>query len=223
MTEIYTDGGCHSSTGTGGWAAVIKIEGFRTVSKCGGEKNTTNNRMELTAAIRALEFMCETDTRKAEHIEVISDSKYVVNGITQWVPGWKNKGWITSSDEPVVNRDLWEQLDELNARLDVNWNWVKGHAGDENNELCDRLTQVEIAKIDEPDKKLDEPKIPAAFRAELTKDLLKAKSVSIKKDPFTVTIKKTKLSIGEIKKLVLDIKEKENYTSLIKIIIEEEI
>ena len=122
-----------------------------------------------------------------------------------------------------MNRDLCEQLDELNARLDVNWNWVKGHAGDENNELCDHLTQVEIAKIDEPDKKLDEPKIPAVFKAELTKDLLKARSVSIKKDPLTIAIKKTELSMNEIKKLVLDIKEKENYIGAIKVVIEEEI
>ena len=222
MTTIYTDGGCHSSTGTGGWAAIIKIEGFRAISLSGGEKDTTNNRMELTAAIKALEFML-VKVVHTEHIELTSDSKYVVNGITQWVPGWKNKGWITSTDEPVVNRDLWEQLDELNTRLDVNWNWVKGHAGDENNELCDHLTQVEIAKIDEPDKKLDEPKIPAAFKAELTKDLLKARSVSIKKDPFTITVKKTELSIDEIKKFVLDIKEKENYVGAIKVVIEEEI
>ena len=222
MTTIYTDGGCHSSTGTGGWAAIIKIEGYRAISLSGGEKDTTNNRMELTAAIKALEFML-VKVVHTEHIELTSDSKYVVNGITQWVPGWKNKGWITSTDEPVVNRDLWEQLDELNTRLDVNWNWVKGHAGDENNELCDHLTQVEIAKIDEPDKKLDEPKIPATFKAELTKDLLKARSVSIKKDPFTITVKKTELSIDEIKKFVLDIKEKENYVGAIKVVIEEEI
>ena len=222
MTTIYTDGGCHSSTGTGGWAAIIKIEGYRAISLSGGEKDTTNNRMELTAAIKALEFML-VKVVHTEHIELTSDSKYVVNGITQWVPGWKNKGWITSTDEPVVNRDLWEQLDELNTRLDVNWNWVKGHAGDENNELCDHLTQVEIAKIDEPDKKLDEPKIPAVFKAELTKDLLKARSVSIKKDPFTITVKKTELSIDEIKKFVLDIKEKESYVGAIKVVIEEEI
>ena len=222
MTTIYTDGGCHSSTGTGGWAAIIKIDGYRAISLSGGEKDTTNNRMELTAAIKALEFML-VKVVHTEHIELTSDSKYVVNGITQWVPGWKNKGWITSTDEPVVNRDLWEQLDELNTRLDVNWNWVKGHAGDENNELCDHLTQVEIAKIDEPDKKLDEPKIPAVFKAELTKDLLKARSVSIKKDPFTITVKKTELSIDEIKKFVLDIKEKESYVGAIKVVIEEEI
>ena len=222
MTAIYTDGGCHSSTGTGGWAAIIKIKGYRTISLSGGEKNTTNNRMELTAAIKALEFML-VKVVHTEHIELTSDSKYVVNGITQWVPGWKNKGWITSTDEPVVNRDLWERLDELNAKLDVSWNWVKGHAGDEINEQCDYLTQVEIAKIDEPDKALNEPKIPAAFKAELTKDLLKAKSVSIKKDPFTITVKKTELSISEIKKFVLDIKEKENYVGAIKVVIEEEI
>ena len=221
MTEIYTDGGCHSSTGTGGWAAIIKIEGYRTISLSGGEKDTTNNRMELTAAIKALEFILAKEV-STEHIELTSDSKYVVNGITQWVPGWKNKGWITSTDEPVVNRDLWERLDELNAKLDVSWNWVKGHAGDEINEKCDHLTQIEIAKIDEPDMVLNEPKIPTAFKAELTKDLLRAKSVSIKKDPFTVTIKKTELSINEIKKLVLDVKEKESYTGPIKIIIEEE-
>ena len=222
MTTIYTDGGCHSSTGTGGWAAIIKIEGYRTISLSGGEKNTTNNRMELTAAIKALEFMLAKEV-PTEHIEFTSDSKYVVNGITQWVPGWKNKGWITSADEPVVNRDLWERLDELNAKLDISWNWVKGHAGDEINEQCDYLTQVEIAKIDEPNKILNEPKIPTAFKAELTKDLLKAKSVSIKKDPFTVTVKKTELSMNEIKKLVLDIKERENYVGVIKVIIEEEI
>lgn len=222
MTTIYTDGGCHSSTGTGGWAAIIKVEGYRAISLSGGEKDTTNNRMELTAAIKALEFML-AKVVPTEHIELTSDSKYVVNGITQWVPGWKNKGWITSTDEPVVNRDLWERLDELNAKLDVSWNWVKGHAGDEINEQCDRLTQVEIAKIDEPDKILNEPKIPAAFKAELTKDLLKAKSVSIKKDPFTVTVKKTELSMSEIKKLALDIKEREKYVGAIKVIIEEEI
>ena len=100
---------------------------------------------------------------------------------------------------------------------------MKGHAGDEINEKCDHLTQVEIAKIDEPDKILNELKIPAAFKTELTKDLLKAKSVSMKKDPFTVTIKKTDLSMNEIKKLVLDIKERENYVGAIKVIIEEEI
>ena len=222
MTTIYTDGGCHSSTRTGGWAAIIKIEGYRTISLSGGEKNTTNNRMELTAAIKALEFML-VKVAHTEHIELTSDSKYVVNGITQWVPGWKNKGWITSTDEPVVNQDLWERLDELNAKLDISWNWVKGHAGDEINEQCDYLTQVEITKIDEPDKILNESKIPAAFKAELTKDLLKAKSVSIKKDPFTVTVKKTELSMSEIKKRVLDIKEKENYVGTIKIIIEEEV
>ena len=222
MTTIYTDGGCHSSTGTGGWAAIIKIEDYRTISLSGGEKDTTNNRMELTAAIKALEFML-VKVVPTEHIELTSDSKYVVNGITQWVPGWKNKGWITSTDEPVVNRDLWERLDALNAKLDVSWNWVKGHAGNEINEKCDYLTQVEIAKIDEPDKILNEPKIPAAFKAKLTKDLLKAKSISIKKSPFTVTVKKTELSISEIKKLVLDIKEKENYVGAIKVVIEEEI
>ena len=100
---------------------------------------------------------------------------------------------------------------------------MKGHAGDEINEQCDYLTQVEIAKIDEPDKILNEPKIPAAFKAELTKDLLKAKSVSVKKDPFTITVKKTELSMSEIKKRVLDIKERENYAGTIKVIIEEEI
>lgn len=222
MTTIYTDGGCHSSTGTGGWAAIIKVEGYRAISLSGGEKDTTNNRMELTAAIKALEFML-VKVVHTEHIELTSDSKYVVNGITQWVPGWKNKGWITSTDEPVVNRDLWERLDELNAKLDVSWNWVKGHAGDEINEKCDHLTQVEIAKIDEPDKVQNELKIPPAFKAELTKDLLKARSVSIKKDPFTVTVKKSKLTIEEIKKTVLAVKEKESYSGTIKIIVEDEV
>ena len=219
MTTIYTDGGCHSSTGTGGWAAVIKIEGYRTVSISGGEKDTTNNRMELTAAIKALEFM--RGKARPEHIEVTSDSKYVVNGITQWVPGWKAKGWVTSSDEPVINRDLWERLDGLNAKLDVSWNWVKGHSGDETNELCDRLTQEEIAKIDEPDKPAGEP-VPPEFKVGLTKETLKAKSVTIRKDPLTVTVKKPELGLEEIKRTILSIKGRAGYSGAVKIIIEEE-
>lgn len=142
---IYTDGGCSGNPGPGGWGVVVIFNGeARQLS--GGEKNTTNNRMELTAAINALSIVKNTPDFKNHKIIVNIDSQYVKNGITVWIKGWKLKGWKTADKKPVKNQDLWIQLDELNSALNVSWNWVKGHAGIEYNEICDQLCQKEIAK-----------------------------------------------------------------------------
>ncbi len=142
---IYTDGGCSGNPGPGGWGVVVIFNGeARQLS--GGEKNTTNNRMELTAAINALSIVKNTPDFKNHKITVNIDSQYVKNGITVWIKGWKLKGWKTADKKPVKNQDLWIQLDELNSALNVSWNWVKGHAGIEYNEICDQLCQKEIAR-----------------------------------------------------------------------------
>lgn len=142
---IYTDGGCSGNPGPGGWGVVVIYNGeARELS--GGEKNTTNNRMELTAAIKALSVIKNTPDFKNLPITLNIDSQYVKNGITVWIKNWKAKGWRTADKKPVKNQDLWVQLDELNSSLNVNWNWVKGHAGIEYNEICDQLCQKEIAK-----------------------------------------------------------------------------
>lgn len=220
MITIHTDGGCHSSTGTGGWAAVIAAKDMRRVSISGAERNTTNNRMELLGAINALEFVISHELY-SQDIKLISDSQYVINGITSWVHGWKAKGWVTSQKEPVINRDLWERLDELNSKLNVSWNWVKGHAGDEYNEMCDRLTQEAIATIDEPDKQPAEPSIVNILKASLSKDMFGAKSVTVRKDPITVTIKKPSISLDSIRSIIKEILDKENYTESITFIVED--
>ena len=147
MNEIivYTDGGCSGNPGLGGWGIIVIANGeARQLS--GGEKNTTNNRMELTAAIAALSVIQNTPSFNGKKIIVNIDSQYVKNGITLWIKSWKQKGWKTADKKPVKNQDLWQQLDELNSSLDVEWNWVKGHAGIEYNEICDQLCQKEIAK-----------------------------------------------------------------------------
>ena len=142
---IYTDGGCHGNPGPGAWACVILAEN-QEIKLSGGDKQTTNNRMELSAAINALYAVSQKSEWKCKKISVFSDSQYVKNGITVWIKNWKAKGWRTADKKPVKNQDLWVQLDELNSSLNVNWNWVKGHAGIEYNEICDQLCQKEIAK-----------------------------------------------------------------------------
>ncbi|MBO5826072.1 MAG: ribonuclease HI [Treponema sp.] len=142
---IYTDGGCSGNPGPGGWGVVISADGIvKQIS--GGEKFTTNNRMELLAAINALSIIKNTPKFEGRKIIVNIDSQYVKNGITTWIKGWKAKGWITADKKPVKNQDLWILLDELNSYLNVEWNWVKGHAGVEYNEICDSLCQQEIKK-----------------------------------------------------------------------------
>lgn len=133
---IYTDGACRGNPGPGGWGAVfIGASGARK-ELCGGELATTNNRMELMAAIRALEVL-----KKPCKVELHTDSTYVMKGITEWVRGWKARGWKTASKDPVKNEDLWRRLDEARLRHEVDWRWVKGHAGHELNERADELAR----------------------------------------------------------------------------------
>lgn len=140
---IYTDGGCSGNPGPGGWGAVIIADGEARQSS-GGERETTNNRMELTAAIMALSAVRDTPAFAGRPVSVYSDSQYVRNGISTWIRGWKKNGWRTAGRQPVKNRDLWERLDELNSALAPRWHWVKGHAGVEYNEVCDSLCRAEI-------------------------------------------------------------------------------
>ena len=144
---IYTDGGCHGNPGPGGWGAVI-IDGDTVRKLSGGEAHTTNNRMELMAAIQALAAVSADESLRQRDIQMFSDSQYVKNGITSWIQNWKRNGWRTATKKPVLNRELWEQLDALYGSLSVSWQWVKGHAGVTYNEVCDKLCQMEIAKFE---------------------------------------------------------------------------
>jgi ribonuclease HI len=130
---IYTDGACKGNPGPGGWGALLEHNG-RKKSLMGGEAQTTNNRMEMMAAISALESL-----REACAVTLYTDSKYVMQGLTEWLPGWKKRGWRTADKKPVKNQDLWERLDAAVQRHQIAWNWVKGHAGDPGNEMADQL------------------------------------------------------------------------------------
>ena len=135
MIKIYTDGSCLTNPGDGGWAAIISINGeIKEIS--GSEKNTTNNRMELLAPIRALKEMKQSD-----QIEIYTDSQYVKLGITEWINTWVVNNWKTSKKEDVKNKDLWVELYDLNKSLNVKWNWVKAHAGNTMNEEVDLLAK----------------------------------------------------------------------------------
>ena len=143
---IYTDGGCSGNPGPGGWGTVI-IDGSKITKLSGGEKKTTNNRMELSAAINALDATVKNTEWRSRHVEVYSDSQYVKNGITSWIKNWKKNGWKTAAKKPVLNQDLWIALDNLYNQLDIEWKWVKGHAGVEYNEICDQLCRMEMEKF----------------------------------------------------------------------------
>jgi len=132
---IYTDGACRGNPGPGGWGAVL-FYGEHEKEICGGEPATTNNRMELTAACEALESL-----KKPCRVELHTDSQYVKTGITQWLSTWKSRGWKTTSRGAVKNEDLWRRLDLARARHEVDWRWVKGHAGHEHNERADGLAR----------------------------------------------------------------------------------
>lgn len=138
---IFSDGGCHGNPGPGAWAAVLQY-GKHVREITGGIAATTNNRMELMAAIESLNML-----KEACDIDFHTDSEYVRNGITQWLAGWKRNGWRTAAKKPVKNADLWQQLEAANARHTVRWHWVKGHAGNDLNERCDELVQEAIAKV----------------------------------------------------------------------------
>jgi len=136
----YTDGACSGNPGPGGWGVWLR-SGEHEKELCGGEAKTTNQRMELQAAIEALKAL-----KKPSAITIVTDSKYVLNGITEWIHGWKKKGWKNSKKEPVANKDLWEDLDKVNHMHQVDWQWVKGHSGDEGNERADELARAGIPK-----------------------------------------------------------------------------
>jgi len=138
---IFTDGACSGNPGPGGWGALLMF-GQRTREICGGEPATTNNRMELMAAIQALETLT-----KPCAVELHTDSQYVMKGISDWIHAWKRRGWRTADNKPVKNDDLWRRLDEARQRHDVQWRWVKGHAGHEHNERADALAGQGLADI----------------------------------------------------------------------------
>lgn len=138
---IYTDGACSGNPGPGGWGAILSYNG-NTKEIFGGEPETTNNRMELTAAIEALKSLKEDC-----EVNLYTDSKYVMDGITQWLEGWKAKGWKTSNKKPVKNVDLWQALEEQISKHKVNWHWVKGHDGNEGNERADELARLGAANF----------------------------------------------------------------------------
>ncbi len=148
---VYSDGGCSGNPGPGGWGFVV-VDGKASAGsssetiRSGGEKMTTNNRMELTAVIEALHLVLNSPEFASRPVSVYTDSQYVQKGITQWISGWKRNGWRTASKDPVKNQDLWMRLDELAQKTRPRWVWVKGHAGIHYNEVCDQLTQQEIAR-----------------------------------------------------------------------------
>lgn len=139
VVDIFTDGACSGNPGPGGWGVILR---YGTVEKeiCGGEPDTTNNRMELMAAIQALEVL-----KRPVKVRLYTDSEYVKNGITKWIHGWKAKGWQTASRQPVKNVDLWQRLDEAQSRHDIEFHWVRGHAGHPENERADELARQGLA------------------------------------------------------------------------------
>ena len=139
--EIYTDGACRGNPGPGGWG-VLLIAGKRRKELYGGERNTTNNRMELRAAIEALNAL-----NGEQNVILHTDSKYVMDGLNNWLPAWKKRGWVTAAKKPVKNRDLWQALDEAASRHDVRWHWVRGHTGNAGNEQADALANRGIDEL----------------------------------------------------------------------------
>jgi ribonuclease HI len=138
---IYTDGACKGNPGPGGWGVILHYKGV-TKELYGGEANTTNNRMELTATIKALEAL-----NKPCSVQLYSDSKYVLQGITEWLSNWKKLNWKTAAKAPVKNEDLWRQLDAAIAHHKIEWKWVKGHSGDKGNERADTLANLGIDSL----------------------------------------------------------------------------
>ena len=136
MIQVYTDGACSGNPGIGGWGVVILLNKDAPILLNGGELQTTNNRMELTAAIKALNYFNELKS-----IKIFTDSKYVKDGIEKWIINWKKNGWKTASKKPVKNKELWIELDHLIAKHEITWEWVKGHAGEKYNEKADYLAR----------------------------------------------------------------------------------
>ena len=141
LVEMYTDGACRGNPGKGGWGVLLRY-GEAEKALYGGEKLTTNNRMELTAVIKGLEALT-----KSCRIKITTDSKYVLQGVTEWMPNWKKRSWRTANKKPVLNVELWQQLDELVAQHEIEWNWVKGHSGHPENELADQLANQGVDEL----------------------------------------------------------------------------
>jgi ribonuclease HI len=139
--EIYTDGACRGNPGPGGWGAVL-VAGTHRKTLYGGARETTNNRMELTAAIEALNAL-----KGRQRVTLYTDSRYLMDGISQWLPGWKRRGWKTAARQPVKNQDLWQELDEAASRHDVAWKWVRGHSGHAGNDEADALANRGIDEL----------------------------------------------------------------------------
>ena len=139
--HIYTDGACKGNPGKGGWGAILEVDG-KERELFGGEPVTTNNRMELTAVIEALAAL-----KRPCRVVLHTDSQYVQKGITEWIHGWKARGWRTAAREPVKNVDLWKKLDEVVRAHEIDWKWVKGHAGDAGNERADALANKGVASL----------------------------------------------------------------------------
>lgn len=138
---MFTDGACRGNPGPGGWGVLLRFgEAEKTLH--GGEPETTNNRMELTAVIKGLQAL-----KKSCKVVITTDSKYVLSGVTEWMPNWKKRNWKTSSKKPVMNEELWRELDELVAAHDIEWKWVKGHSGHPENELADELANKGIDEL----------------------------------------------------------------------------
>ena len=135
MIKIYTDGSCIGNPGNGGWGAIIIIDGKKIIIK-GSEKNTTNNQMELLAPIKAL-----SEITKGSKVQIFTDSKYVKLGITEWIHNWKKNGWKTTNKQEVKNKELWTELDLLNNKFEISWNWVKAHSTDELNNEVDLIAR----------------------------------------------------------------------------------
>ena len=148
---IYSDGACRGNPGIGGWGAILRGQGRyqgRVKKVYGGEYETTNNRMELLAAIKALKAL-----KRATRVALYTDSRYVQQGITEWIDNWRKRGWKTANKKPIKNQDLWQELDGLNSKHAISWNWVKGHAGVEDNEIADQLANQGIDEL--LDNKID--------------------------------------------------------------------
>lgn len=141
LVEMFTDGACRGNPGPGGWGVLLRYGGAEKTLH-GGESMTTNNRMELTAVIKGLEALT-----KPCNLSITTDSKYVLTGITEWMEGWKKRGWRTASKKPVLNVELWKELDELVQKHSIEWYWVKGHSGHEENEIADELANRGIDEL----------------------------------------------------------------------------
>ena len=141
QVEIFTDGACRGNPGPGGWGVLLRFQG-KERSMHGGELETTNNRMELMAAIIGLESLNGPCS-----VSLTTDSKYVMNGITDWIENWKKRGWKTAAKKPVKNEDLWRRLDEVSRQHKINWHWVKGHSGHRENELVDALANQGVDEL----------------------------------------------------------------------------